>query len=117
MVNPSKTEAVFTGAQAVPSYERPSGRANQTSSGLVGRYWPQHRRTLVGWTAIIVATAALLHISGPESDNPTVDQAGGLLGFIAGMAGRRLAPSKIQWCAGIGAVIVVAGCWRLALRG
>jgi len=33
------------------------------------------------------------------------------------MAGRRLAPSKIQWCAGIGAVIVVAGCWRLALRG
>ena len=26
MVNPSKTGAVFTGAQAVPSYEPPSGR-------------------------------------------------------------------------------------------
>jgi S-DNA-T family DNA segregation ATPase FtsK/SpoIIIE len=46
---------------------------------------PEHRgRTLVGWTAIIVATAALLHISGPRSDNPTVDQAGGLLGFGIG---------------------------------
>jgi S-DNA-T family DNA segregation ATPase FtsK/SpoIIIE len=46
---------------------------------------PEHRgRSLVGWTAIIVATAALLHISGPASDNPTVDQAGGLLGFGIG---------------------------------
>jgi S-DNA-T family DNA segregation ATPase FtsK/SpoIIIE len=46
---------------------------------------PEHRgRTLVGWTAIIVATAALLHISGPRSDNPAVDQAGGLLGFGIG---------------------------------
>jgi S-DNA-T family DNA segregation ATPase FtsK/SpoIIIE len=46
---------------------------------------PEHRgRTLVGWTAIIVATAALLHISGPASDNPKVDQAGGLLGFGIG---------------------------------
>ncbi|GIE27234.1 cell division protein FtsK [Actinoplanes italicus] len=46
---------------------------------------PEHRgRSLVGWTAIIVATAALLHISGPASDNPRVDQAGGLLGFGVG---------------------------------
>ncbi|MEU4621562.1 DNA translocase FtsK [Actinoplanes sp. NPDC023801] len=46
---------------------------------------PEHRgRSLVGWTAIIVATAALLHISGPASDNPRVDQAGGLLGFGIG---------------------------------
>ena len=29
---------------------RPSGRCtNQTSSGLVGRFWPPHRRTLGGW--------------------------------------------------------------------
>ncbi|GAA4948388.1 DNA translocase FtsK 4TM domain-containing protein [Actinoplanes utahensis] len=46
---------------------------------------PEHRgRSLVGWSAIIVATGALLHISGPETDNPTVDQAGGLLGFGIG---------------------------------
>ncbi|MBO3736136.1 DNA translocase FtsK [Actinoplanes flavus] len=46
---------------------------------------PEHRgRTLVGWTAIIVATAALLHISGPEVDKPEVGQAGGLLGFGIG---------------------------------
>ncbi|MEV0897378.1 DNA translocase FtsK [Actinoplanes sp. NPDC049802] len=46
---------------------------------------PEHRgRTLVGWTAIIVATAALLHISGPEVDKPKVGQAGGLLGFGIG---------------------------------
>ncbi|SDT77881.1 DNA translocase FtsK [Actinoplanes derwentensis] len=48
---------------------------------------PEHRgRTMVGWTAIIVATAALLHISGPDSAaaNPTVDQSGGLLGFGIG---------------------------------
>ncbi len=48
---------------------------------------PEHRgRTLVGWSAIIIATAALLHISGPDSQapNPTVDQSGGLLGFGIG---------------------------------
>ncbi|HWS31135.1 MAG TPA: DNA translocase FtsK 4TM domain-containing protein [Actinoplanes sp.] len=48
---------------------------------------PEHRgRGMVGWTAIIVSTAALLHISGPDSQaaNPTVDQSGGLLGFGIG---------------------------------
>ncbi|MDI6097552.1 DNA translocase FtsK [Actinoplanes sp. NEAU-A12] len=46
---------------------------------------PEHRgRSLVGWTAIIVATAALLHISGPEAANPAVDEAGGLLGYGIG---------------------------------
>ena len=46
---------------------------------------PEHRgRSLVGWTAILVATAALLHISGPETANPAVDEAGGLLGYGIG---------------------------------
>ncbi|WP_433791725.1 DNA translocase FtsK [Actinoplanes sp. CA-252034] len=46
---------------------------------------PEHRgRSLVGWTTIIVATAALLHISGPETEQPGIDNPGGLLGFGIG---------------------------------
>ncbi|GIE80294.1 cell division protein FtsK [Actinoplanes philippinensis] len=46
---------------------------------------PEHRgRSLVGWTTIIVATAALLHISGPDTEQPGVDNPGGLLGFGIG---------------------------------
>jgi S-DNA-T family DNA segregation ATPase FtsK/SpoIIIE len=42
---------------------------------------PEHRgRSLVGWTAIIVATAALLHISGPASDRRVVCSASGSAG-------------------------------------
>ncbi|WP_433826847.1 DNA translocase FtsK 4TM domain-containing protein [Actinoplanes sp. CA-015351] len=44
-----------------------------------------HRgRTLVGWTAIIVATAALMHVSERPGDSLAVDQAGGLLGYGIG---------------------------------
>jgi len=82
-----------------------------------GEPGPRRKR----WTAPVAGLVLLATLgTGPRADVPAHALglvAGGLLGFIAGMAGRRLAPSKIQWCAGIGAVIVVAGCWRLALRG
>ncbi|WP_229069339.1 DNA translocase FtsK [Actinoplanes sp. DH11] len=46
---------------------------------------PDHRgRTLVGWTAITVATASLMHISERPADSLAVDQAGGLLGYGVG---------------------------------
>jgi S-DNA-T family DNA segregation ATPase FtsK/SpoIIIE len=46
---------------------------------------PEHRgRTLVGWTAIIVATAALLHIAQHPHDDLGMDKAGGLLGYGVG---------------------------------
>jgi S-DNA-T family DNA segregation ATPase FtsK/SpoIIIE len=46
---------------------------------------PEHRgRTLVGWTAILLATASLLHISQRTPDTLAVDKAGGLLGFAVG---------------------------------
>ena len=46
---------------------------------------PEHRgRTLVGWTAIIVATASLLHIAQQPRDGVTLDKAGGLLGYGVG---------------------------------
>ncbi|GAA1606388.1 FtsK/SpoIIIE family DNA translocase [Actinoplanes couchii] len=48
---------------------------------------PENRgRGMVGWTALVLSTAALLHISGPDSQapSPTVDQSGGLLGFGIG---------------------------------
>lgn len=45
---------------------------------------PEHRgRTLVGWTAIVIATAALLHVS-QRPDEGTFDEAGGLLGYAFG---------------------------------
>jgi S-DNA-T family DNA segregation ATPase FtsK/SpoIIIE len=46
---------------------------------------PEHRgRTLVGWTAIIVATAALLHIAQQPADDLALDKSGGLLGYGVG---------------------------------
>ncbi|BBH64277.1 cell division protein FtsK [Actinoplanes sp. OR16] len=46
---------------------------------------PDHRgRTLVGWTAIIISTASLMHVSGRPADDLAVDQAGGLLGYGIG---------------------------------
>jgi len=46
---------------------------------------PEHRgRTLVGWTALVIATAALLHISQHPSDDVGMTRAGGLLGYAFG---------------------------------
>ncbi|MGX6602621.1 DNA translocase FtsK 4TM domain-containing protein [Micromonosporaceae bacterium Da 78-11] len=46
---------------------------------------PEHRgRTLVGWTAIIIATASLLHVAERPADDIGMDQAGGLLGLGVG---------------------------------
>jgi S-DNA-T family DNA segregation ATPase FtsK/SpoIIIE len=46
---------------------------------------PEHRgRTVVGWTAIIVATAALLHVAERPRDDVALDKAGGLLGYGVG---------------------------------
>jgi S-DNA-T family DNA segregation ATPase FtsK/SpoIIIE len=46
---------------------------------------PDHRgRTLVGWTAITVATASLMHVSNQPVGDIAVDQAGGLLGYGIG---------------------------------
>src|SRR3954468_10872005 len=43
---------------------------------------PEHRgRSVVGWSAIIVATGALLHIAQQPRDDVAMDRAGGLLGF------------------------------------
>ncbi|MEV6346078.1 DNA translocase FtsK 4TM domain-containing protein [Actinoplanes sp. NPDC051851] len=47
---------------------------------------PEHRgRNVVGWSAIIIATASLLHISGAPKQSPDdLDSAGGLLGYAVG---------------------------------
>nr|WP_221378667.1 DNA translocase FtsK 4TM domain-containing protein [Actinoplanes polyasparticus] len=46
---------------------------------------PEHRgRTLVGWTAIVIATAALLHVSQRPDDGAAMERAGGLLGYAFG---------------------------------
>jgi len=46
---------------------------------------PEHRgRTLVGWTALIVATASLLHIAQRPADDVAITKSGGLLGFGVG---------------------------------
>jgi len=46
---------------------------------------PEHRgRTLVGWTALIVATASLLHIAQRPADDVAITNSGGLLGFGVG---------------------------------
>nr|WP_296068859.1 DNA translocase FtsK [uncultured Actinoplanes sp.] len=46
---------------------------------------PEHRgRTLVGWTALIVATASLLHIGQRPADDVAMNKAGGLLGYGVG---------------------------------
>jgi S-DNA-T family DNA segregation ATPase FtsK/SpoIIIE len=46
---------------------------------------PEHRgRTLVGWTALIVSTASLLHIAQQPADDIEMDNAGGLIGYGVG---------------------------------
>jgi DNA segregation ATPase FtsK/SpoIIIE, S-DNA-T family len=46
---------------------------------------PEHRgRTVVGWTAIIIATAALLHLAEHPGDDVGITKAGGLLGLGVG---------------------------------
>jgi S-DNA-T family DNA segregation ATPase FtsK/SpoIIIE len=46
---------------------------------------PEHRgRSLVGWTAIIVATGSLLHIAERPADDVAMTKSGGLLGFGVG---------------------------------
>ncbi|MEV6491897.1 DNA translocase FtsK 4TM domain-containing protein [Actinoplanes sp. NPDC051633] len=46
---------------------------------------PEHRgRSVVGWTAIIVATAALLHIAQRPVDDVAMDRSGGLIGYAVG---------------------------------
>ncbi|MET0415200.1 MAG: DNA translocase FtsK 4TM domain-containing protein, partial [Actinoplanes sp.] len=43
---------------------------------------PEHRgRSVVGWTAIIVATAALLHVAERPADDVALTRSGGLLGY------------------------------------
>ncbi|MEV6298740.1 DNA translocase FtsK [Actinoplanes sp. NPDC051861] len=51
---------------------------------------PEHGgRGLVGWSAIILSTAALLHVSGQPVNEIAMDEAGGLLGYgIGGMLER-----------------------------
>jgi DNA segregation ATPase FtsK/SpoIIIE, S-DNA-T family len=46
---------------------------------------PEHRgRTVVGWTALIVATASLLHIAQRPADDVAITNSGGLLGYGVG---------------------------------
>ncbi|MFI5491136.1 DNA translocase FtsK 4TM domain-containing protein [Actinoplanes sp. NPDC051859] len=46
---------------------------------------PEHRgRSVVGWTALVVATASLLHISRQPTDDVELTNSGGLLGFGVG---------------------------------
>jgi DNA segregation ATPase FtsK/SpoIIIE, S-DNA-T family len=46
---------------------------------------PEHRgRTVVGWSAIIVATASLLHLAEQPADDVAITKAGGLLGLGVG---------------------------------
>jgi S-DNA-T family DNA segregation ATPase FtsK/SpoIIIE len=46
---------------------------------------PEHRgRSLVGWGALVVATASLLHVSRRPTDNLALTKAGGLLGYGVG---------------------------------
>jgi S-DNA-T family DNA segregation ATPase FtsK/SpoIIIE len=46
---------------------------------------PEHRgRTVVGWTAIVVATASLLHVAQRPADDVEMTHSGGLIGFGVG---------------------------------
>ncbi|GAB1642438.1 DNA translocase FtsK [Krasilnikovia sp. MM14-A1259] len=46
---------------------------------------PEHRgRSLVGWSALVVATASLLHIAEEPADDVGITKAGGLLGYGVG---------------------------------
>lgn len=72
------------------------------------------------WTAP-VAGLVLLATLGTGAQADVVAHAlglvaGGVLGFLAGVSGRRRAATAIQWSAGIAAAVAVVGCWRLALR-
>ena len=82
-----------------------------------GEPGPRRKR----WAAPVAGLVLLAMLgTGPRADVPAHALglvAGGVLGFLAGVVGRRRAPLAVQWCAGIGAVIAVGGCWRLALRG
>jgi S-DNA-T family DNA segregation ATPase FtsK/SpoIIIE len=46
---------------------------------------PEHRgRSVVGWSALVVSTAALLHLAQHPRDDVGIDRAGGLLGYGVG---------------------------------
>ena len=46
---------------------------------------PEHRgRTVVGWTAIIIATASLLHVAQKPADDVEMTTSGGLIGYGVG---------------------------------
>ncbi|WP_305782793.1 FtsK/SpoIIIE family DNA translocase [Symbioplanes lichenis] len=46
---------------------------------------PEHRgRTVVGWAALLIATAALLHVAQQPTNDIGLDSAGGLLGYGVG---------------------------------
>ncbi|GLY94738.1 cell division protein FtsK [Actinoplanes sp. NBRC 103695] len=46
---------------------------------------PEHRgRSVVGWSAIIIATASLLHVSQRPADDVAMDKSGGLIGYAIG---------------------------------
>ncbi|WP_203838689.1 FtsK/SpoIIIE family DNA translocase [Winogradskya humida] len=46
---------------------------------------PEHRgRSLVGWSALVVATASLLHVAQTPRDSAGLDDAGGLIGYGVG---------------------------------
>jgi DNA segregation ATPase FtsK/SpoIIIE-like protein len=46
---------------------------------------PEHRgRSLVGWSALIVATASLLHIAQQPADDVEMNNSGGLIGYGVG---------------------------------
>jgi S-DNA-T family DNA segregation ATPase FtsK/SpoIIIE len=57
---------------------------------------PEHRgRSLVGWTALIVSTASLLHIAQRPSDDIAITHAGGLLGYGIGALLQRAVTSWV----------------------
>ncbi|MDT5039951.1 MAG: segregation ATPase FtsK/SpoIIIE, family [Actinoplanes sp.] len=57
---------------------------------------PEHRgRSLVGWTALIVSTASLLHIAQRPSDDIAITHAGGLLGYGVGALLQRAVTSWV----------------------
>src|SRR4029450_2038610 len=46
---------------------------------------PEHRgRSVVGWTAIIIATASLLHVAQQPVDDVAMPHPGGLIGYGVG---------------------------------
>ncbi|MET8148067.1 DNA translocase FtsK 4TM domain-containing protein [Actinoplanes sp. NPDC049668] len=46
---------------------------------------PEHRgRSVVGWTALVVSTASLLHLAQRPADDVEMDRSGGLIGYGVG---------------------------------